>query len=247
MKTTSPRHQLIAKSGALYLTLILTGIFAHLFVRASIIEPGNAAVTAQNILNKDFLFRLGMISDLMYMVSFIFLGLLFYRLFQTTDKNNARALLAVVLVSASMMAVNILNQFAARYILNGADFLKVFSEEQLQALSLFFIDLHMHGVHIGYLFFGLWLFLLGILVMKSDLFPGIWAKVFGGLLIAGFVGYEADFITYFLFPGKYDLLSYFATIPADLGELSLCIWLIFKGAIRKDKHRIVYAAINKTK
>jgi len=247
MKTTSLKHQLIAKAGSLYLTLILTGIFAQFFVRASIIEPGNAAVTAQNILNREFLFRLGLVSDLMYMVSFIFLGLIFYRMFQTTDKNYSRALLAVVLVLSAMMGINILNQFAAQYMLSGAEFLKVFSDQQLQSLSLFFLDLHNHGMHIGYLFFGLWLFSLGYLVMKSDLFPGIFGKVFGGLLIAGFVGYEIDFLTYFLFPDKYALISSFSTIPANLGELSLCVWLIFKGAIRKDKHRVVYSAINKTK
>lgn len=245
MKTINPKHQLIAKAGSLYLTLILTGIFAHFFARASIIEPGNAAVTAQNLLDKDFLFRLGMVSDLISIVSFIFLGLVFYRMFQTIERNYSLALLAVVLVSSAMMAVNLLNQFAAQYALSGTEFLKVFDEQQLQALSLFFLDLHNHGAHIGYLFFGLWLFPLGYLVMKSDLFPGVFGKIFGGLLIAGFVGYEVDFLTYFLFPDKYTLVSTFATIPADLGEISLCVWLIFKGAIRKDKHRVVYKAINK--
>lgn len=245
MKTASPCHQLIAKAGSLYLTFILTGIFAYFFTRASIIEPGNAALTAQNILNKDFLFRLGIISDLMSMVSFIFLGLILFRLFQTTDRNYSRALLAVALVAGAFQGINILNQFAAQFVLSGSEYLKVFSEQQLQALSLFFLDLHNHGAHIGHLFYGFWLFLLGYLVMKSDLFPGVFGKIFGGILIAGFVGYEVDFLTYFLFPDKYTLVSSFATIPADLGELSLCVWLIFKGAIRKDKHKVVYKAINR--
>ncbi|KOH45342.1 hypothetical protein NC99_18600 [Sunxiuqinia dokdonensis] len=227
--------------------MILTGIFAHFFVRAGIIEPGNAAATAQNILNRDFFFRLGLVSDLMFIVSFIFLGLIFYRMFQTTNKHYARALLAVVLVSGAMMGVNVLNQFAAQFVLGGNEYLAVFSEQQLQALSLFFLDLHTHGVHIGHLFYGLWLFALGYLVMKSDLFPGVWAKIFGGLLIAGAVGYEIDFLSYFLFPAYFGAISEFATIPANLGELSLCIWLIFKGAIRKDKHRVVYTAINSEK
>ena len=243
----SPKHQLMSKAGSLFLSMIITGIFAHLFVRVNIIEPGNAALTARNILDKEFLYRLGLVSDLMYMVSFIFLGLVFYRMFQSTDRSQARTLLAVVLVSNAMMGINMLNLFAAQYVLSGAEYLTVFSEQQLQALSLFLLDLHNHGMHIGYLFFGLWLLPLGVLVMKSDLFPGIYSKLFGGLLIAGFVGYEIDFLTYFLLPDQYAIVSSFATIPADLGELSLCFWLIFKGAIRKDKHRVVYLAINKTK
>ena len=246
MKTTSAEHPLVAKAGSVYLTLILTGIFAHFFARASIIEPGNAAVTAQNILDKNFLFRLGLVSDLVSIVSFIFLGLIFYRMFLPADKHNSRIFLAVVLVSGTMRAVNVLHQFAAQHVLSGAELLSVFSEPQLQALSLFFFNLHNQGAHIGHLFFGLWLFFLGRLLLKSDLFPGVWAKIFGYLLIAGFIGCEVDFLTYLLFPDKYAMVAAFATIPADLGELSLCVWLIFKGAIRKDKHLVVYEAINKT-
>lgn len=243
----SPKHKLMSSTGSLYLSMILTGIFAHFFVRVNIIEPGNAATTAQNILDKEFLYRLGLVSELMYMVSFIFLGLLFYRMFQQTDKNQARALLAVVLVSNALTGFNVLNQFAAQYVLSGGEFMHVFPEQQLQAMSLFFIGLNYLGAHIGYLFYGLWLLLLGILLTKSDLFPGIYSKLFGGLLIAGFIGYEINFLTYFLLPDQYAIVSSFATIPANLGELSLCFWLIFKGAIRQDKHRVVYSVINKTK
>lgn len=247
MKATSPKHQLIAKAGSLYLTFILTGIFAHFFVRVSIIEPGNAAVTAQNIMDKEFIFRLGFITDLTYIVSLIFLGLTFYRLFQQTDRNYARLLLALVLVTSIMLGANMLNQFAAQYVLSGVDYLNVFESEQLQAMSLFFLDLHNHGVHIGDLFFGLWLLPLGYLLIKSDLFPGVSAKIFGGLLLVGFVGYEIDFASYFLFPEKYVIISKFATIPADLGGVVLCFLLIIEGAIRKDKHRVVYLAINQKK
>jgi hypothetical protein len=246
MKTKSPKHKLMSKAGSLYLSMIITGIFAHLFVRAIIIEPGNAELTAQNMLNKEFLYRLGLVSDLMFTVCFIFLGLIFYRMFQLTSKQYARTLLAVVLVTSAIMGINILNQFAAQFILSGSEYLNVFSEQQLQALSLFFLDLHSQGEHIRHVFFGLWLFPLGYLVIKSDLFPGNWAKFFGGLLLAGAIGYEIDFLSYFFIPGYYKSISEFTSIPANLGEISLCFWLIFKGAIRKDKHRVVYSAINKS-
>lgn len=245
MKTIGLSQKLTARAGSLYLAMILTGIFAHLFVRANLTVPEDAALTAQNILNKEFIFRLAFVSDLVYMVFFLFLGLVFYRMFQQTHKNCARTLLVLVMVSNAMMGLNMLNHFAALYVLSGAEFLNVFQPEQLQAFSLFFLEMHNHGIHIGYLFFGLWLLPLGYLVLKSTLFPGHWGKVFGVLLIAGFVGYEIDFFTYFIFPEQNAVISEFATIPADLGELSLCLWLIFKGAIRKDKHQVVYSAINK--
>ena len=232
----------MAKAGSIYLSLILTGVFAHLFFRANIIEPGDAATTARNILNKDLIFRLGFVADLIYITSFIFLGLVFYRMFYHTEKNHALALLTVVLVSNAVMGLNMLTQFAAQYVMNGANFLNVFQPEQLQALSLLFLDLHKHGVHIGYLFFGLWLLPLGLLVIKSSDFGTVMANITGSLLIAGFVGYQIDFLSYFLVPSHYSIISSFATIPADIGEIILCFWLIAKGTKRNLKLKVVYSA-----
>ncbi|HQY93997.1 DUF4386 domain-containing protein [Caldilinea sp.] len=63
--TTAVSPQRYARvAGILYLTIIATGIFAHFFVRASLIAPGDAATTAGNILAPESFFRAGIAADL---------------------------------------------------------------------------------------------------------------------------------------------------------------------------------------
>lgn len=217
-------------AGFLYLTLIVFGVFAELFVRGKILVETDAAATAANILGSQWLFRAGFLSDLMMGVSFVFLALAFYRLFKAVNKTHALALLSIVLVSSAIICLNMLNQFAALLVLNGADYLTVFNQEQLEALSLFFLELHKHGYALNGIFFGLWLFPLGYLVFTSGYFPKIVGRVIGIFLMVGCFGYLADVAAYFLFPGAYDVVSSFATIPTSIGEFSLCGWLVIAGA-----------------
>ena len=58
-------------------------------------------------------------------------------------------------------------------LLSGADYLKVFQADQLQALAMLFFDLHKNGFMIAQIFFGAWLFPLGYLVFKSGFLPRI--------------------------------------------------------------------------
>ena len=77
------------------------------------------------------------------------------------------------LVSVPIAMLNMLNQFAALLLLSGADYLIVFTADQLQAFVTLFRDLHEVGFMIAYIFWGLWLFPLGYLVFKSGFLPRI--------------------------------------------------------------------------
>ena len=93
-KATSPtslrRNARIA--GILYLIIIAAGMFAEFFVRTSLKVPGDAAATASNIIASEGLFRMGITSDLIMILSDIAIGLIFYVLLKAV--NNALALLA---------------------------------------------------------------------------------------------------------------------------------------------------------
>ena len=67
-----------------------------------------------------------------------------------------------------------LNLFAALLLLNGPDYLNVFQADQLQALAMFFLDLHEKGFTGSPRYsYGAWLFPLGYLVFKSGFLPKI--------------------------------------------------------------------------
>ena len=90
---------------------------------------------------------------------------------------------------------------------------------------MLFLRLHHHGVVANEIFWGLWLFPLALLVLKSGFFPrflGVW------LIINGFA-YVIDSFTGLLLPQYEDMVSNIM-FPALFGELAFMLWLVIKGA-----------------
>jgi len=81
---------------------------------------------------------------------------------------------------------------------------------------------------VGLVFFGIHLFFLGYLIIKSRYVP----KVIGLLLIVASFGYLIDSFANFLLPNYADYKDLFmliVVVPGIIGELSLTIWLLAKG------------------
>ena len=212
-------------AGLFYLLVAVCGGFAELYVRDRIVVPGNAAETARNLLASENLFRFALISDLIMVTSYLLLGLTLYALLQSVDENMARFMVAFNLIGVPVMGLNMLNHFASLYVLSGADYLNVFSAEQLNAWSLFFLDLHRYGYVIAQVSTGSWLLPLGYLVYKSGLFP----RMIGTLLMLASVGYLLDLFAQFLLPNYADVIEVVALTPASIAELVFLSWLLIKG------------------
>ncbi len=110
-------------AGVLYLTIILSGIFAQFFVRDSLIEPGDATATATNIVASESLFRVGIAADLIMILCDVALAAIFYVLLKPVD--NGLALLAAFfrLVQAAILGMNLLNLFLALQLVDVAEHL----------------------------------------------------------------------------------------------------------------------------
>lgn len=223
-----PANKYARLGGALYLILIIAGIFAEFFVRSSLIVPGDAAATASQITASEGLFRFGIAADGIMIISDIALALIFYVLFKPV--NTALALLAAFfrLIQAATLSVNLLNLFYPLQLLSGADYLGAFGSEQLYAQALIFLQAHGIGYSIGLIFFGVSLFVLGYLIIKSGYVP----KILGILLIIASIGYLIDSFAKVLLLNYQSYEALFAVVvflPAFIAELALCLWLLFKG------------------
>lgn len=207
-------------AGILYLVPWLVLVPTSLF-RMNLIVPGDSRATASNIMESESLFRLTVVADLIVQVIFVLLVLLLYRLLKPVNRNQARLMVVLFLVSVPIAMLNELNQFATLLLLSGADYLTMFTTDQLHALLPFFRDMHQHGMMIAYIFWGLWLLPLGYLVFKSGFLP----KALGVLVMIGCFGYLIDFVTFFLFPS----LDLSVNMVTGYGELLLCLWLLVKG------------------
>ena len=221
-----PTDKAARVAGALYLSRVVTAPLSLIYIPRTLIVTGNATATAKHILAHEVLFRLGIVADLISTVIFIFLVMALYRLLSGVNKTHASLMVILALVSVAIGFMNVLNNIAALTLFRGSDFLAVFEKPQLDALAMLFLHLHGQGNVINGIFWGLWLFPFGVLVMRSGFLP----RILGVLLIVNCFAYLAISLTSLLQPGYSTVVSRVALLPMAAGELSIIAWLLIKGA-----------------
>jgi hypothetical protein len=213
-------------AGLLYLGLLVLAPLGLLYVPGELIVDGDATATADNVRAAEGLLRLGIASELSHQVVAIFLVLALYRLFRPVDEALARQVVVLgALVSVPIVFVNALNDVAALVLVRGADWLSVFGRSELDAMAYLFLHLHGQGVTLASVFWGLWLFPFGLLVIRSGFLP----RVLGYLLFLAGAGYLATACATLLLPEQAPSVSRFAT-PLLFGELPIIFWLAIRGA-----------------
>jgi len=213
-------------AGILYLMIIIFAGFSAGYVRSGIIVPGNAEATATNIMASEGLFRIGFVSDLIAFLTDAAVAVLLFVLLRPVSKTLSVLAAALrLLAHPAIAAINLLNHFIPLLLLGNADYLSAFQSEQLYAMVMIFLDAHTTGYLIAGAFFGVHLLLLGWLLFRSDLFPGI----LGILVFIASLGYLTESFGNFLVPGHESVFAWIVAIPAVIGELSFALWLVIKG------------------
>ena len=91
-------------------------------------------------------------------------------------------MVTLIVVSIPIAFLNEVNAIAALVLVRGADFLSVFEKPQRDALATLFLELHHYGFVVAEIFWGLWLFPLGLLAYRSRFLPrflGVWLVIGG--------------------------------------------------------------------
>ncbi len=219
--------KLARTAGLLYLIVVAAGIFSLGYVPSQTVVPGDAAATWTKIASSETLFRLGIVASGVCYVAFLLLPLALYRLLSQVNKSAAVLMVVFAAVSVPISLANLSNKLEVLSLLSGADYLRAFTAEQLQAQAMLSLDAYNKGIWIAKIFWGLWLLPFGYLVFRSGLLP----RILGLLLMAGCFGYLIDFCGRVLFPGYPDTaLARFVILPATIGEIGTCLWLLIMGA-----------------
>lgn len=220
---TSP--QLVARiAGTLYLVIIVLGLTGEMFVRSSIIVPGDAAATAANIAAAGGLFRLGFLADSVMFLCDVALAVLLYVLLRPVSATIALLAMCFRLIQTSVIAANLLHYQAAIVALGDTGYATAFGAQPLDALALLFLDLHGYGYDLGLLSFGVSCLLLGYLVYRSRYLP----RFVGVLLSAAGVTYLVGSYTRFLFPAHVSAVAPLYLV-AIVAEVTMCLWLLTRG------------------
>lgn len=216
-------------AGLLYAVASIPGFFALVYVPSKLIVHGNATATAGNIAAHETLFRLGIASDLAGQALFIFVALALYNLLKGVNQRHALAMLTLILVAIPIAFLNEVNSIAALVLVRGADFLSLFDQPQRDALAMLFLKLRGAGFNVAGIFWGLWLFPLGLLSYRSGFIP----RVLGVLLMIGCFAYLANSFTSLVLP-RYEAIVHRWISPLQAVELAFMLWLLIMGAKPKS-------------
>lgn len=213
-------------AGAWYLAMGFTAPIGLLYVPGQILVRGDAAATAERLRASEGLLRFGIASELVHQAIAVFLVLALFRLFKDVSEHLAWHLVALgAFVSVPIMFVNVLNELAALSLAQGPDFLARFDRAELDGLAYLFLRLHGRGITLASVFWGLWLFPFGILVIRSGFIP----RILGVLLLVAGAAYLASAFTTLVLPRYGEAVGAVASI-LELAEVPIIFWLAIWGA-----------------
>lgn len=210
-------------TGLIYLVLFVSGSFP-LFVQSKVIIAGDAAATAANILEHEWLFRLSIVSELVMSLAYLMVAYLLYLLLRRSGQHLALLFLVLAATGVASICANLIHLVATLELLVGRMAETGVAPEMLQASASFFMLLFSRGWTISGMFTGLWLLPLGLLLFRSARVP----RLFGVLLIIGCFGYLVPIVTVFLWP-EFKYINLPVMSVSGLAEISFGLWLLFRG------------------
>ena len=223
-------------TGAVYLIVVLTGIFTLGYAPSHLIVKGDAAATFETMSNALPLYRWSLAAAFVCYLAFLVLPVLFCRLLHRHGPLAAKLMVVLAVTSVPVMMVNLIHKVEILSILTGeAPWL---AGADAPAAVMQHLQAYDRGVYVASLFWGAWLLPLGYLIFTSRVLP----RLLGLLLMLGCAGYMLNFFGPMLAPGfAGTTLSELASIPSSLGEIGTCLWLLVMGAktqtVRPDAGR----------
>ena len=211
--------------GALYLIIIVIGLFGEAFVRDRLIVSGDAAVTAANIMSHESLWRFHIAAELFLLICAVALLLILYALLRPVSRDLALLAVFINLVSIGIEAATTMYLLQALFPLGNAGYLKAFTREQLYAMASLSLKSHGYGFSVSLLFFGCFCLIVGYLIFRSGYLP----KTIGVLMQIAGLSYLTNSFALILSPAFANRLFPAILLPAFVGEASLCLWLLVKG------------------
>ena len=220
-------------AGLLYLIIALAGGFSIGYMPTEIVAEGNAALTFQNLLDHQELFRWGIAGDIVVLVLETLLTVMLYKLFKSASTTGMIIATFSRLAMAIIMGMNLINYMIPSIIMNQPAYLTSFSSAELQSLTLLFFKAHKYGELAWQIFFSVHLFTLGYVIRKSGNTP----KWLGLLMLIGGIGYAGDSIIQFMLSNSVVLSVIFSSmlVLAVIAEFWFAFWLLIKGMNKESE------------
>ncbi len=219
------RSALISGWGLLLMTFF--AVYPYYFIFPDLIIADDVATTASSIAANGFLFRIAICCYLIVIVLDVLVAWGLYIFLKPTNTHISVLAAWFRLVYSAIFAVALGYYFEVLRLLSTSDYLLPLNKEELYTQLMLALESFNDMWAIGYIFFGLHLFILGYLVFKSSYNP----KILGVLLMIVGLSYLIDYMARFLFPeNSLPVSTYFGW-----GELVFMLWLLFIGGKMQSK------------
>ena len=216
--------------------MALSAAFSYGYIQGNLVVLDDATTTFNNIMSSNTLFNAGIFGWLVIFICDVVVAWALYIFLQPINKNLSLLGALLRLTYTAILGVAILNLIFVSLLTSGADYLFLLSDQQLQALTLLFLEAFHFIWFIGLVIFGGHLMIVGYLSFHSKQIP----KIISILLIIASLGYIVIHLFSAFFPhfdAIINVLKIIFTVPMILGELGFGLWLLFRGGsapIKRD-------------
>ena len=211
-------------AGLWFLLMVVSGLFAELFFRQKVFTA-DAVETASRILQNTFLFRAGILSDMIMSLAYLLTALALYRLLRSVDEDKARLMVLFAAAGSVILMLNTLHEFMP--LIYATTQTSAMSAAQMQELTGLSFAAYNNGYMIGQVFFALWVLPLGQLICQSSCIP----KVFGILFLIEAVCGLLAVAVHFLLGST--TISTMLLLPGTVAEFAFLFWLLIRGINEK--------------
>ena len=206
-------------TGVWYLLMAISGILGFMVFHSEIFVSGNPEQTLTNLVELKSTARIRLLLEFAIVISQALTAVWFYRLFKDNYEWEAWTLGIWGMVNALAIMISAISIASAIGIAN--------SDIGAMADKVLLIQLFQHIISnawgIGGLFFGLWLFPMGYIVIKSKRMP-VWL---GRVIVLGGIGYLIS--TVIRYAGIDFSFNRFLILPATIGEFWMIGYLLIFG------------------
>jgi hypothetical protein len=158
-------------AGLLYVLAGSAAPFSYLYVPGALLVQGDALATAERVRASEGLLRAAVAGELYGATLLIFAALALNQLFRKVEPRAATLMAVMMLVSVPISYVNALNHIAPLVLLKSPAIASVLDAGQVAAQVTLSLRLHAYGLFVGQILWGLWLFPIGVLVLRSGFIP----------------------------------------------------------------------------
>lgn len=216
-------------AGLLYLIVVAAGLFSLAYVPGQLVVADDPQATMAKIVASQQLFRQGIAAFLVMQVAFLLLPFALYPLLESAGRRAAILMVVLAVTSVPLGLSALVHRLDLLSVLADPAVSRMLDPGHVRAEVVLSLEAYRNGLHVTKLFWGLWLLPFGWLVFKSRRLP----RVLGVLLILGCFGYLLQVFGGLLMPGYADsATASYVPLPAAVGEIGTCLWLLVFGARR---------------